>query len=121
MRKIIYVALVAVVISCIGCSGDDGYDAPYHYSHVENLLVHAHKEHYYYTGTSILSTEKGYVVTDEEGRTYTIPVIEGFDGIYKEGREYLISVAVYVPSKDLVDAERTFKFISVIEEREPQK
>jgi hypothetical protein len=83
---------------------------------MEEIIVHAQKEYYFYPGTSIKSSRKAYVITDKEGRNSAVESIEGFDELYQEGKEYHILVALCSRKEIwLDDFGYRYKFIMLLE------
>lgn len=100
MKKI-YIFVVGILSLVLGCAKDDS--DKYEYSHSEIFKVQEKKYFFFYRGTDVRSSTKGYAVDLPSGVTDTIPSIQGFDDIYKEGKRYVISVDVYRRTKDLLD------------------
>lgn len=114
MRQILFFTIAVFSLFLTSCSDD----ADYRYERMEEIIVHAQKEYYFYPGTSIKSSKKGYVITRKNGYQYHAGTIEGFDDIYKEGTEYRILVAVFDPNKLMPDfVDNHFKFIMILEEK----
>jgi hypothetical protein len=111
MRRVLYIIFFVFSLIFTGCS-----DEEYTCYGMEVLLVHAHKDFYFYPGTSIKSSKKGYVVTGDNGVDFPLQTIEGFDELYKEGTEYRILVAIFSPKELVLDGTDRYKLIMILEE-----
>lgn len=113
MKKIPIIFFFTLALSWIGCSNEELGD--YEVIGRDTFLVHSYREDYHFVEADYMV--KGYVVTDTKKRTYTIPYIDGFDSIYKEGNEYVILVEESAPRVVYLDLFRhEYKLIKVIKE-----
>ncbi len=121
-KKILFFIIVSVAIAMSSCSNAEEDDDNWHYLRTDTILVHDKKEYHFYPGTSIISKDKWYVITDRNGVKDTIEYIEGFENIYKEGISYLIIVQVSAPTAYMPDLYGySYKLIKVLEEKKYEK
>jgi len=117
-KKILLFVIVSIAIAISSCSNAEGEDDHWHYVRTDTILVHDKKEYHFYPGTSIISKDKWYVITDRNGVKDTIEYIEGFENIYKEGFSYLIIAQVSMPTAYMPDLYGyRYKLIKVLEEK----
>ena len=121
-KKKLFFVIVSIAIAISSCSNAEEDDDNWHYVRTDTILVHDKKEYHFYPGTSIISKDKWYVITDRNGVKDTIEYIEGFENIYKEGNSYLIIVQVSAPSAYMPDlCGYSYKLIKILEEKEYEK
>ncbi len=118
MKKIQYTILAILIPLWFSCSKDNEEGDHWHYVRTDTILVHDKKEYHVYPGTSIMSKDKWYVITDRNGVKDTIEYIEGFENIYKEGISYLIIAQVSAPTAYMPDLYGyRYKLIKILEEK----
>ena len=102
----------------VGCAKEEGLDVTYKFIQKDTITVLSHKAYYFYPGTSIQSTNKGYVVVKRNMKKEIIPTITGFDSVYEEGYEYTIIVKIISPKKIMPDlyGDR-YEFVSLISKK----
>ena len=117
-KKFLFFVIVLIAIAISSCSNTEEYDEHWQYVRTDTILVHDKKEYHFYPGTSIISKDKWYVITDRNGVKDTIEYIEGFENIYKEGFSYLIIAQVSMPTAYMPDLYGyRYKLIKVLEEK----
>ena len=117
-KKILFFVIVSIAIAISSCSNTEEDDEHWQYVRTDTILVHDKKEYHFYPGTSIISKDKWYVITDRNGVKDTIEYIEGFENIYKEGFSYLIIAQVSMPTAYMPDLYGyRYKLIKVLEEK----
>ena len=117
-KKILLFVIVSIAIAISSCSNTEEDDEHWQYVRTDTILVHDKKEYHFYPGTSIISKDKWYVITDRNGVKDTIEYIEGFENIYKEGFSYLIIAQVSMPTAYMPDLYGyRYKLIKVLEEK----
>ena len=117
-KKKLFFVIVSIAIAISSCSNAEEDDENWHYVRTDTILVHDKKEYHFYPGTSIISKDKWYVITDRNGVKDTIEYIEGFENIYKEGFSYLIIAQVSMPTAYMPDLYGyRYKLIKVLEEK----
>lgn len=117
-KKILFFVIVLIAIAISSCSNTEEYDEHWQYVRTDTILVHDKKEYHFYPGTSIISKDKWYVITAQNGVKDTIEYIEGFENIYKEGFSYLIIAQVSMPTAYMPDLYGyRYKLIKVLEEK----
>ena len=121
-KKKLFFVIVSIAIAMSSCSNAEEEDDNWHYVRTDTILVHDKKEYHFYPGTSIISKDKWYVITDRNGIKDTIEYIEGFENIYKEGTSYLILAQVSAPTAYMPDLYGyRYKLIKILEEKEYEK
>lgn len=118
MKKYIYILTTITLLFLFGCTTDENMGDTYKYIRKDTVTVLSHKEFYFYPGTSIKSTHKGYVIVNKNKEKYIVPNIIGFDDIYEKGYEYLIVVNISRPNKLMPDlyGDR-YEFISLLKKK----
>lgn len=118
MTKYTFIVLILTSFFFAGCAKEEGLDVTYKFIQQDTITVLSHKAYYFYPGTSIQSTNKGYVIVKRNMEKEIIPTIIGFDSVYEEGYEYLIIVKILRPKKTMPDlyGDR-YEFVSLISKK----
>ena len=103
MTKYTFIVITLISFLFASCTKEDDFDVTYKFIKKDTITVLSHKEYYFYPGTSIQSTNKGYVIVKRNMEKEIIPTIIGFDSIYEEGYEYLITVKISRPKQTMPD------------------
>lgn len=83
--------LVLSVSLCLNACSDDNESKEEVYK-IMTFKVAAYRDYFVAPGHGIVTDILGFVVTDENNRTYIIETIEGFEDKYQEGYEYVVKV-----------------------------
>lgn len=118
MTKYTFIILILTSFFFVGCAKEEGLAITYKFIQKDTITVLSHKAYYFYPGTSIQSTNKGYVVVKRNMEKEIIPTIIGFDSVYEEGYEYLIIVKILSPKKTMPDlyGDR-YEYVSLISKK----
>lgn len=118
MTKYTFIVLILTSFFFAGCAKEEGFDVTYKFIQQDTITVLSHKAYYFYPGTSIQSTNKGYVIVKRNMEKEIIPTIIGFDSVYEEGYEYLIIVKILSPKQTMPDlyGDR-YEFVSLISKK----
>lgn len=84
-----FVCLIIIGLCLCSCNDDENPKEEYK---IMTLKVAAYRDYYVVPEHNISTNILGYVVTDENNKTYVIETIKGFEDEYEEGYEFVIKV-----------------------------
>lgn len=84
-----FLLILSIGLCLYACSDNESKEEKYK---IMTLKVAAYRDNFVSPEHGITTDILGFVVTDENNRTYIIETIEGFEEKYQEGYEYVIKV-----------------------------
>ena len=92
-----FVFLIIIGLCFYSCNDDEKQKEKYK---IMTLKVAAYRDYYVAPEHGITTNILGYVVTDENNKTYVIETIKGFEDEYEEGYEFVVKVKAVNKNQD---------------------
>lgn len=84
-----FVFLIIIGLCFCSCNDDEKQKEEYK---IMTLRVAAYRDYYIAPGHGTITNISGYVIMDENNKTYVIETIKGFEDEYEEGYKFVIKV-----------------------------